>query len=312
MNFQGTGKRLVAGDVGKAAKQIGIETSVLLAFLEVEANGRGFDNSNRPKMLFEPHIFWRNLNIAMRSTASKLGLAYARWKPGVYPSESYTRLTKAIEIHENAAFLSASYGLGQIMGFNCIAAGHRSAKELFETAKQGEFEQLTQLVRLMKNWGMAGMLQPGRDYSSPDNWRAAVEKYNGSGYEKNNYHVKAARAYAKHSGKSNFPQKTTSIVLRKGSKGEAVRNLQTDLQFLGYEFALGVDGRFGIETHENVLDFQSDHNLTQDGFAGGVTLAKIKSEIAKAKVDKSPALPVFDKKTDWISLITAILKGFFK
>ena len=311
MNLQGTGKRLSSGDVGKAARQIGIETAVLLAFLEVEAAGRGFDNLNRPKMLFEPHIFWRKLSGELRSTAASLGLAYAKWKRD-YPRESYTRLTKAIDIAEEPAFLSASYGLGQIMGFNHTAAGHRSAKELFETAQQGEFEQLTQLVTLMKNWGMAEMLQPGRDYSSPDNWRAAVEKYNGKGYEKNNYHVKAARAYAKHSGKSNFPQKTTSIVLRKGSKGEAVRNLQTDLQFLGYEFALGVDGRFGIETHENVLDFQSDHNLTQDGFAGGVTLAKIKSEIAKAKVDKSPALPVFDKKTDWISLITAILKGFFK
>ena len=312
MNFTGTGARLKTGDVGRAAKQIGIETAVLLAFLEVEANGRGFDNSNRPKMLFEPHIFWRNLNTAMRSTASKLGLAYAQWKPGAYPSESYTRLSKAIEIHENAAFLSASYGLGQIMGFNHTAAGHRSAKEMFETAQQGEFEQLTQLVTLMKNWGMAEMLQPGRDYSSPDNWRAAVSKYNGSGYEKNNYHVKAALSYVKHKERSNFPTKTNSTVLSKGSKGEAVRNLQTDLQFLGYEFALGVDGRFGTETHENVLDFQSDHNLTQDGFAGGVTLAKIKSEMAKAKVDKSPALPAFDKKTDWVSLVTAIIKGLFK
>jgi len=311
MNFTGTGARLKTGDVGRAAKQTGIETAVLLAFLEVEANGRGFDNSNRPKMLFEPHIFWRNLNTAMRSTASKLGLAYARWKRN-YPSESYTRLSKAIEIHENAAFLSASYGLGQIMGFNHTAAGHRSAKEMFETAQQGEFEQLTQLVTLMKSWGMARMLQPGRDYSNPDNWRKAVSKYNGKGYEKNQYHVKAARAFVKHSGKSNFSAKQVSEVLHKGSKGEAVRNLQTDLQFLGYEFALGVDGRFGIETHENVLDFQADHNLTQDGFAGGVTLAKIKSEMAKAKVDKSPALPVFDKKTDWISLITAIFKGFYK
>ena len=312
MNFQGTGKRLSSGDVGKAAKQIGIETAVLLAFLEVEAAGRGFDNLNRPKMLFEPHLFWRKLSGQLRSTAASLGLAYARWKPGSYPRESYTRLTKAIDIAEEPAFLSASYGLGQIMGFNHKVAGHVTAKQMFETAKQGEYEQLVQLVTLMKSWGMASMLRPGRDYSNPDNWRKAVSKYNGSGYAKNAYHIKAARAYVKHSGRANFAPKKVSNVLKRGSKGELVRNLQADLQSLGYEFVTGIDGRFGNETYENVSNFQADNGLTVDGFAGDKTLAKIAEKVAQLEVDKSPELPVFDKKTDWVSLITAIIQGFFK
>ena len=51
MNFVGTGRRLAQGDVGDAARVLGIETAVLLAFLEVEAAGRGFGSKNRPKML---------------------------------------------------------------------------------------------------------------------------------------------------------------------------------------------------------------------------------------------------------------------
>lgn len=51
MDFVGTGRRLAQGDVGAAARELGVETAVLLAFLEVEARGRGFDSKNRPKML---------------------------------------------------------------------------------------------------------------------------------------------------------------------------------------------------------------------------------------------------------------------
>lgn len=312
MNFQGTGKRFSSGDIGKAAKQIGIETTVLLAFLEVEAAGRGFDNLNRPKMLFEPHILYRNLSGALRSRAVALGIAYAKWKSGNYPSDSYPRLTKAIAIDETAALLSASYGLGQIMGFNHRVAGHSTPQEMFQVAKQGEFEQVVQLVTLMKAWGMASMLRPGLDFTNPDNWRSAAKKYNGSGYAKHGYHIKLAEAYKKHSGQSNFPEKVVSSVLKIGSKGETVRNLQADLQTLGYEFVTGIDGRFGNETKENVEDFQTDWGLTVDGIAGEKTLAKIATELKKVKVDKSPDLPVFDKGTGWLKLITVILKAIFK
>ena len=54
------------------------------------------------------------------------------------------------------------------------------------------------------------------------------------------------------------------------------------------------------------------NGLTVDGFAGENTLKKIAQQIEQLKVDKSPALPVFDKQTPWLSLIAAILKGLFK
>ena len=313
MNFQGTGKRLSSGDVGKAAKQIGIETAVLLAFLEVEAAGRGFDNQNRVKILPEAHIFYRNLKGALRSIAVSTGIAYAKWKPGAYNFDKYKRFKAMIDLNAIAAYLSTSYGLGQIMGFNHKAAGHSTAQQMFETAQQGEYEQLVQLVTLMKSWGMASMLSNG-DFTNPNAWRNAAKKYNGGGYAKHGYHIKLARAYVKHISslsKDGVILKVSSV-LKFGAKSEAVRNLQTDLQALGYKFEFGIDGRFGREMERHVKSFQNMNDLTVDGFAGEKTLAKISEAVQQLKVDKTPEPPVFDKKADWVSLIIAIVQGIFK
>ena len=315
MNFVGTGWRLQSGDVGRAAKRIGIETAVLLSFLEVEAAGRGFDNQNRVKMLFEPHIFWRNLKGPLRQKAVEMGLAYQRWKPGSYPRDSYPRLEAAISLDAKAAYLSASYGLGQIMGFNYKDAGHLSVLEFVKSAQHSECRQLIQLVTLMKSWGMASMLKPGKDYTNPDNWRSAAKRYNGSGYAKHGYHIKLAKAYEKHSGWVPSLVSEVSTVLKIGSKSEAVRNLQSDLQTLGYEFhlgVLGVDGRFGPETKKHVELFQMKHGLTVDGWAGEKTLAKIETELKQLKVDKFHDMPVFNKKAGWLDLILSVVRGFFK
>ena len=84
------------------------------------------------------------------------------------------------------------------------------------------------------------------------------------------------------------------------------------MQTLGYEFRNGIDGRFGPETERNVKSFQQRHGLTIDGWAGDNTLAKIETELEQLKVDKSPELPVFDKKAGWLDLILAIIGGIFK
>lgn len=300
MSYIGTGRRLAQGDVGDAARALGIETAVLLAFLEVEAAGRGFDSKNRPKMLFEPHVFWRNLAGALRDKAARAGLAYAKWKPGAYPKDSYPRLDAAIKISREPAFRSGSYGLPQILGENHKAAGFGSAEAMFSAMKQGEREQLLAMVALLSDWGLASALR-GKDFSKPESWVPAVKRYNGPGYAANNYHTKAAAAYVKHAKNIDaatgqpFPPKevppTGIIVLVKGTKGEAVRNLQADLQALGYPFLKGVDGRFGDETEANVRLFQANTGITIDGKAGGQTLKAITAALAAQDGDKSPPLP---------------------
>ena len=77
-------------------------------------------------------------------------------------------------------------------------------------------------------------------------------------------------------------------VLRKGSKGDAVRELQTMLDKLGYDLGpCGIDGDFGKATEAAVRSFQSDHRLTVDGICGPATYGEL--EKAMAQLAKKPA-----------------------
>ncbi len=66
----------------------------------------------------------------------------------------------------------------------------------------------------------------------------------------------------------------SSSVLKYGSRGAAVKQLQEDLNRLGYPCGTP-DGVFGTKTVNAVKAFQRDNGLTADGIAGGATLAKI-------------------------------------
>ncbi|ADU31911.1 L,D-transpeptidase family protein [Evansella cellulosilytica] len=74
-------------------------------------------------------------------------------------------------------------------------------------------------------------------------------------------------------------EKTTATVssttLRRGSRGEAVRSLQSDLHSLGYETG-GIDGIFGPATERAVKSFQRTNGITVDGIVGNQTLSKLK------------------------------------
>ncbi len=293
MDFVGTGRRLAAGDLGYAARWLGIETAVLLAFMEVEAAGRGFDSRNRPKMLRETHRFYAELGQGeKRDAAVRQGIATRNWVRN-YPRDSYPDLTRMIAIDETAALKACSWGLGQILASNHAGAGHRTAQEMVRTAMQGEREQLLQVVALMKAWGMQPMLT-GKDFTKADSWRPAAGKWNGPAYASHDYHGRMATAYAKHARKDMDAIGTGQIVLRNGMRGEAVRALQADLAALGYTFSLGIDGRFGNETEGNVKAFQHDRGLVDDGRAGRLTLAALAEAVEAMQTDRSPPPPVWE------------------
>jgi hypothetical protein len=61
-------------------------------------------------------------------------------------------------------------------------------------------------------------------------------------------------------------------ILRRGSQGEAVRQLQNALISKGYSCgAYGADGNFGDGTDNAVRKFQADHGLEVDGIVGSAT-----------------------------------------
>ena len=88
-----------------------------------------------------------------------------------------------------------------------------------------------------------------------------------------------------------YESETVKQTLRKGSKGDAVRELQTMLLKLGYDLGpCGIDGDFGKATEAAVRSFQSDHRLEVDGVVGKNTWAElINSEFIIHNSELSPA-----------------------
>jgi hypothetical protein len=193
LGFKGASKLLEVADIEAAAAELGVEYAKLRAVLHVEASGSGFDGRGRPKILYEAHVFWRNLPAGIREEANRRGLAWPHWLPGRYPRGSdamYEQLEKACEMHEEAALKACSWGIAQILGENHKAVGYPAVVEMVLDAMKGEREQLDMLVAFIDNIGLTVPLRMG-------DWEAFAARYNGPSYRVNAYHTKMAEAYVR-------------------------------------------------------------------------------------------------------------------
>lgn len=175
--------------------KLGVDVATLRAILQVETAGAGFDAKKRLKLLFEPHIFYRQLGPdPKRNEAVKKGLAYAKARTRPYPplSKRYDQIAAAIAIDETAALNSASWGLPQIMGFNHRAAGFQSAKAMVTSMLEGEGQQLEAFTNLLSDWKLSDALR-NRD------WRRFALKYNGPNALKHGYDKSLRAAFEKYS-----------------------------------------------------------------------------------------------------------------
>ena len=73
---------------------------------------------------------------------------------------------------------------------------------------------------------------------------------------------------------------TPEPVLRTGSTGDAVKNLQSRLYTLGY-YQGEIDGQFGAGTRDAVMAFQRQNGLEADGIVGAETRELLFSAAAK-------------------------------
>lgn len=274
-NFRGPGTRLSDGDITRTAQMLGVGEDELHAVLEVECSGRGHDSTGRPKMLFEPHVFYRNLSGAKREQAVAAGLAYRAWKPGAYPADSYPRLIAAMQIDEEAALRSASWGMPQLLGENYAMVGYSSAKAMVEAFVQGgEPTQLDAMARFIRKKGLDKALQD-------KDWAAFAKGYNGASYAKHGYHTKLAKAYRRWAGIPDTPlgdkpapkpqrrdpvptpaNDPVPVPVPTEFNNDQVRALQERLRALGY-FEVGkIDGMWGTRTIGALAAFQAHEGLT--------------------------------------------------
>jgi len=181
-----------------SAAIIGCEVAAIKSVAEVESSGNGMLSDSQAKILFEPHIFWkqlRRLNIDPQSIPDASDILYPVWgtKPYGKVSAQPQRLERAIAINREAALMSASYGRFQIMGFNFSTAGYNDIEEFYAAMNSGEDEQLKAFTTYIKNTHLDDELRNL-------DWKGFARGYNGAAYAKNNYDKKLAAAYAKFKG----------------------------------------------------------------------------------------------------------------
>lgn len=198
MDFRGAAKRLDDIDLPRLGAEIGVGEDELHAFMDVEAAGSGFDAQGRPKMLFEPHIFYRNLVGAEQAAASELGLAYKKWGSKPYPKDSYPRLERAMAINAEAALCSASWGLSQILGLHHLTLDYPSARSMVEAFMADEENHLKGTISLLVAENIDDDLRAHR-------WPVVARVWNGPGYAKHNYDGRLAAAFARWKGIRDTP-----------------------------------------------------------------------------------------------------------
>ena len=195
MNFKGSAKKVTEDDINQIAVGLDVEPAAFRAVIAVEAAGSGFDRAGRPKALFERHHFHKHLKDtpARLAHAVSAGLAYPKWGEKPYPKGSdavYAEIERACAIDEEAALLSTSWGLGQIMGSNFKMAGCASVKDMVVLACESEADQLRQMASFIRSAGL-------QDELKNKDWAKFARGYNGPGYAKNAYDTKLAAAYKK-------------------------------------------------------------------------------------------------------------------
>ena len=189
-------KILTADDIITAATSLGISPASMKAVATVEAGGRGFLSDGRAKILFEGHIFWKQL-IAVGINPKPLAsshrtILYEKWTKSFYKggSAEYDRLNEAAAIHSDAAHSSTSWGMFQIMGFHWRILGYSSIKDFVRAQQKSEVEHLDAFCKFIKSHKLTLALQ-NKD------WAKFALRYNGAGFALNHYDDKLKLAYSK-------------------------------------------------------------------------------------------------------------------
>ncbi|MGP5661684.1 N-acetylmuramidase family protein [Psychrobacter celer] len=191
-------KTITLDEIRSAAIELGVETAVLLAVHDVECPDSGFNDDGSPVILFEPHVFWRELgNVYYYTKREQMrdlfpDICYPTWQKSAYNVRpSHQKLYVASVLHWEAAHSSCSWGLGQVMGNNWEDLGYASLKAFVDAMHESEAKQLDAMCRFIKVNNLVDELQR-------HDWSGFARRYNGSGYRKNRYDEKLEAAYAKH------------------------------------------------------------------------------------------------------------------
>jgi hypothetical protein len=191
---------LTLADFELAAATLRVPVAAIRAFAEVESRGSGFLPDGRPVILFERHVFRRQLvasamNLATLSALEKSRPDICNKSPGGYGAsvQEWQRLDDAVQINRTAALESASYGAFQVMGFNWKRCGYANVQALINAMYKSSAAHLDSFVRYIQS--DANLLKALR----AQDWAQCAELYNGKNYLINQYDTRLERAFARYS-----------------------------------------------------------------------------------------------------------------
>lgn len=243
--FAGTAERIVDdAPYIAAAEELGCDPAAVRAVAEVESRGEPFLADNRPRILFERHVFSRRTDRQHDAADPDI----SNRTPGGYRggAAEYERLERAIALDRPRALESASWGEFQIMGFNHRVCGFPTVEDFCQAMGEAQALQLDAFVTFVKTNRL------DRHLRALD-WAGFARGYNGPTFRINEYDLKMAQAHARLAGEIDGVFRVADL-----------RDLQTALNFLGAD-AGAVDGLMGPRTRGAILRFQRQTWLAQSG-----------------------------------------------
>lgn len=232
-SFAGRGEPLDTQGVAEATDLLGVLPSVLWAVVTVETAGCGFLRDRRPVVLFERHEFRRRT--AGRFDASYPDISGPSGNYGPSGAHQHDRLAIAMERDRRAAIESASWGLGQVMGYNASLAGYADAEAMASQFCRSENAQLIGMARFIRSRGLDKHLKR-------EAWADFARGYNGPAFVMNHYDAKLAHHAAR------FASRPMPDLL--------VRSIQLLLTYEGFSPGV-VDGYAGQQTRRAIAAFRA-------------------------------------------------------
>lgn len=250
--FMGSAKPLSEDGMRSATERVQVGLPEMWAVLRVETRGCGFLPDRRPQILFERHIFHRETQGRFDAIAPDV----SHPEPGGYGAggaHQYDRLARAISLDRRAALHSASWGIGQVMGFHAHDLGYPDVEGMVQAMVDAEDAQLDAMLRFVAHHRLDRTMQQ-------HDWTAFARGYNGANFAVNHYDEKLKEEFAR--------------LTVHGVPDLRVRTAQVYLMYHGFDPG-PIDGAIGGRTRGALTQFQGQAGLPATGELDDATLAHL-------------------------------------
>jgi hypothetical protein len=256
ISFRGRALGLSSDELAGVSNNLGVHAPEIWTVLAVETSGCGFLPDRRPQILYERHIFHR-------LTGGRFDDGdISDENPGGYGprgAKQYDRLTEAIAKDRSSALMSASWGVGQVIGENYAIAGFGDVEAMVSAMMQSEGAQLTAMGTFLINSRLNLSLQA-------HDWTSFARGYNGPNYAINRYDARLNGEYQK--------------CVAGGLPDLNVRLAQLYLTYLGFHPG-PVDGIAGEETLTAFSDYADQQGIPDNGLIDSGAVASLVAALPK-------------------------------